>query len=519
MAENVRAWFERNALWVSLGALLLAVGVVAVGVKVAPERFYDHFVWEDLYGPLVVDAHQCRSSADPACVSLGPPGVAAKDGYTITAELTYGVVLAALLYGIYFGLFRRFQIKADGAFVAALLPWILLGPTGRVLEDADVFCRAGTQCDPNWFAYLFISPVIYVMIALFVIGAMLLGVWVERRRDRDPRMLAGVVAAPLALGLAAFAYVSLFRADDFTALPPLWFEALAVLAAWGLFFARARVGAASMNLVVFVLGLPLAAGTLWLVVRWLVGDVWAAGAWNGRLYFLAAVFVLLAAAAAALAVMALGRLLGGTAALARWASVATRVPEPWERRVGWTGAVLLALAALMAGILPNLAPFFDAVPRQELLIPLFALLGTLLLLAFAVLHVGRETGKRPRSLLIFAGGLNASLVFAHMIDGVSTWVALKDPLNFGIPPYSEKHPFSDFLLRYLGGFLYPLAKLLMIVVVIWLLDRELEGRKEDEAGAGRLDDERNLVGLVKMAIFVLGFGPGLRDLLRLAMGV
>src|SRR5581483_6389330 len=108
-----------------------------------------------------------------------------------------------------------------------------------------------------------------------------------------------------------------------------------------------------------------------------------------------------------------------------------------------------------------------------------------------------------RAILAFALGLNAALVFGHMIDGISTWVALKDPLGFGIPPYSEKHPFSDFLLRYLGGFLYPLAKLLMILVVVWLLDRETEGKEED----------RNMVGLVKMAIFVLGFAPGLRDLL------
>ncbi|GEM_PF-4606935 len=508
MAETVRAWVERNALWVSLGALALAAGLVAVGTQVAPERFYDHFVWEDLYGPLVVDAHQCRTSDDPACQSLGPPGVPAKDGYTITAELTYGVVLATLLYGIYVGLFRRFQIKADGAFVAALLPWILLGPTGRALEDADVFCRAGTHCDPNVFAYLFISPVIYVMIALLVIASMLVGVWVERRRERGWRALSALLAAPLLVGFALFAYLSLARAGDFTALPPLWFMALAVAGAWALFVWRARLGAATMNLAVFTLGLPFAAGTLWLVVRWLVGGVWSDAAWNGRLYLLAAVFVLLAAGVTALAVMALARLLSGTGALARWAGFATRVPAAWEARLGWAGAVLVALAALMAGILPNVAPFFDGVPRQDVLIPLFALAGAALLVVFAALHVGREVGKRPRALLGFATGLNASLVFAHMIDGVSTWVALKDPLGFGIPPYSEKHPFSDFLLRYLGGFLYPLAKLLMIVVVIWLLDREVGE-----------DDDRNLVGLVKMAIFVLGFGPGLRDLLRLAMGV
>ncbi|MEA3199806.1 MAG: hypothetical protein QOE90_1234 [Thermoplasmata archaeon] len=508
-----RAWIERNALWLAVGALAVAAGLVAVGVAVAPRQVYDHFVWEDLYGPLVVDAHQCRTSADAGCTDLGPAGVPAKDGYTITAELTYGVVLATLLYGIYMGLFRRFRIRADGAFVAALLPWILLGPTGRVLEDADVFCHVGTQCDPSPFAFLFISPVIYVMIALYVLGAMLVGLLVERT-SWSPAQKTLAVAVPVTVGLATFAYASFGVPGTFSALPPFWWIAVACVGAVALVAWRAREGAASMNLVVFALGLPFVAGTLWLIVRWLLGDVWAPQVWNRQLYFLAAVFVLLAAGTVALLVMALGRLLGNTPALARWAGIATRVPKKAEEAVGWAGGIALALAALMAGILPNLAPFFEGVPRQDVLIPLLAALGALLLLVFAALHVGREVDIRPRALLTFAAGLNASLVFAHMIDGFSTWVALRDPLGFGIPPYSEKHPFSDFLLRYLGGFLYPLAKLLMIVAVVWLLDRELPGASDDAK-----DDERNLVGLVKLAIFALGLGPGLRDLLRLAMGV
>lgn len=507
-APTWRGWLDRHALWAALGALAIAAGIVAVGVQVDPGRFYDRFVWEDLYGPLVVDAHQCRSSADPQCSSLGPAGVPAKDGYTITSELTYGVVLAVLLYGIYVGLFRRYAIRADGAFVAALMPWILLGPTGRVLEDADVFCKAGTHCDPNLFAFLFISPVIYVMIGILVMAAMLLGVVAERSALR-PAQRTAFVAVPLAAGFALFAYFALARPNDFSALPPLWWMALACAGAAALYHWRAREGQATMNLAVFALGLPFAAGTLWLIVRWLVGGVWSDAAWNGELFLDAALFVLLAAAAVALAVVLLARALGSAPLLGRWASAATRVPDAWERRIGWAGGIAVALAALMAGILPNLAAFFDGVPRQDALIPLLGLAGALLLVAFALLHVGRETGKRPRAILAFALGLNAALVFAHMIDGISTWVALKDPLGFGIPAYSEKHPFSDFLLRYLGGFLYPLAKLLMILVVVWLLDREVDAR----------EDEKNMVGLVKMAIFVLGFGPGLRDLLRLAMGV
>lgn len=509
-----RAHVERNALWYALGALALGVVVVAIGVQVAPETFWDRFVWEDLYGPLVVDARQCRTAA--ACPGLeGPPGIVVKDGYTITSELTYGLVLAVLLYGIYVGLFRRHGIVADGWFVGALMPWILLGPTARVLEDANVFCRAGTDCEPGVFAYVFISPVIYVHVALYVIAFLLLGVYLQHRRHADPRLLSGAVGSVLLLGLAAYAWVATQYAHGFSALPPVWWVALASLGALAFFHARARRGLASANLTVFVLGLPTTAITLWLIGRWLAGGVWSQAAWNGSYHLAAGAFILLAATLVTLLVYASARALGRSSVPAAWGRAVSGVDEVWDRRVGWAGVVAVGLAALMAGILPNLSAFFEDVPSKERLIPILGLGGLVLLLVFTFLHVGREAGRRPGVFLLFALGINLALVFGHLIDGLSTWVALNDPLGFGIPQYSEKHPFSEFLLRYWNGFLFPAAKLAMVLVVAWLLDRE---PKPDETGPAPAD-ERNLVGLVKMAIFVLGFAPGLRDLLRLSMGV
>lgn len=543
-------------MWLSLGALLLAGGLVAVGVEVAPQTFYDHFVWEDLWGPLTVDAHQCKTNLDAPCQSLGPSGVLAKDGYTITSELTYGIVLAALLYGIYQGLFRKYAIVADGWFVGALLPWILLGPTGRVLEDANVFLRAGTDHDPGPFAFVFISPVIYIFIALMVIAAMLLGVRARERPQQAPFLVGGALAA----GLAVVAWLNLAHGPTstdawFTALPPMWFVVVAFLAAFVVHQLVARRWGTSINLVVFSLGLPLALGCLWLIGRWMSGDVWAPVAWNGRFYALAGAFVLLSAIAIALLVYLAARRLAGSALERRWREAASRMPESAEKRVGWAAVIALGLAALKGGILPNVASFFDALPDAA--IPIFALVGAVLLAVFIFLHVGRESARRPGAIFLFASGINAALVLGHMIDGLATWVALDDPLGFGIPPYSEKHPFSEFLLRYWGGALYPAAKLAMVLVVAWLLDRETTkhdapalaptpptpppeaiDETSDAAHTPELSpmepesappvaaraapstfDERNLVGLVKMAIFVLGFAPGLRDLLRLAMGV
>lgn len=509
---DLRAKLERNALWVALGAIALAGAVVAVGIQVAPETFYDRFWWEDIYGPLVVDAYQCRTAA--TCPGMeGPAGIVVKDGYTITSELTYGAVLATMLYGIYVGLFRRYRIIADGWFVLGLLPWILLGPLGRVLEDANVFCQAGTDCTPGIFAYLFISPVIYLHIAVYVIAFLLLGAWIRDHAHESPRKLTLVVGTVFAIGLAAFWFISTRYAYGFSALPPLWFEVLVALGALALFYWRARDGLASINLTVFVLGLPFAAGCMWLIGRWVSGDVWAPAAWNGRLFLLAGAFVLAMAALVAALVYAGARWLGRSALADAWGRTATRVPEKTEKALGQYGGVALAAGVLLSGILPALSDLVQQVPARETLIPILLTGGALALLAFAFVHVGREQSRVPGALLLFAAGINVALVFAHMVDGLATWVALEDPVGFGIPQYSEKHPFSDFLLRYWNGFLFPFTKFAMVIIVAWMLDRET---RDD---ANNTLDSRNMVGLVKMAIFVLGFAPGLRDVLRLTMGV
>lgn len=511
--KALRAKVEHNALWISLGALALAGLVVAAGVQVAPETFYDKFWWEDIYGPLVVDARQCRTAA--ACPGLeGPENVVVKDGYTVTSELTYGVVLAVLLYGIYVGLFRRFRIVADGWFVLGLLPWIMLGPLARALEDANVFCQAGTDCEPGVFAYLFISPVIYVHIALYVIPALLLGVYLRERRHKDPRFLTGIVASVLGMGVAVYAFIGSQYGGMFHALPPLWFVALVAAAGVALFHWRARQGLASVNLTAFVLGLPYALGCTWLIGRWLAGDVWSEAAWNGQTFLLAGAFILSMAALVAALVYALSRSLGRSRLADRWGQLASRVPAKTEKTLGQLGAAALVAGLLLAGILPGLAPLVQQVPARERLVPLLTLGGAALLLAFALSHVGREHARHPGALLLFTVGINVALVFAHMVDGLATWVALNDPVGFGIPAYSEKHPFSDFLLRYWDGFLFPFTKLMMVFVVAWMLDRESR-----DAPAEASLDSRNMVGLVKMAIFVLGFAPGLRDVLRLTMGV
>jgi uncharacterized membrane protein len=108
----------------------------------------------------------------------------------------------------------------------------------------------------------------------------------------------------------------------------------------------------------------------------------------------------------------------------------------------------------------------------------------------------------------FRNPLNLALIFGHQLDGITTYLSIKDPLNLGLS-YVEKHPASDSLLN-IWGPLFPVTKFVLIIVVIYLFDILYK----DE-----LRGNLTLVNLLKIGILILGFSPGLRGLLRVTMGV
>ncbi|MFH1013237.1 MAG: DUF63 family protein [Thermoplasmatota archaeon] len=122
--------------------------------------------------------------------------------------------------------------------------------------------------------------------------------------------------------------------------------------------------------------------------------------------------------------------------------------------------------------------------------------------------IGR-TWRNRLSFSVYANPLNLSMLLGHMLDGISSYISIYDPLQMGLPSYVEKHPASDFLMQVYPP-LFPLVKFMLIIVVIYVFDVLY---KED------LQKHPQLANLLKIGIFLLGFAPGLRDLLRVGMGV
>jgi uncharacterized membrane protein len=155
--------FRRNPIAFSLFIIMLILVVIIAGLVFAPSLFYDQWIWKYYWGPIVADA-----SGSVAVHN----GVEAREGYTIISEITYGVILVCALYAIY-KLLKKLNITVDWRFALALMPYYLFGPISRVLEDSNYFHEP--------VEYWFISPLIYLQIAVYAIFFLLLGYYLERK--------------------------------------------------------------------------------------------------------------------------------------------------------------------------------------------------------------------------------------------------------------------------------------------------------------------------------------------------
>jgi uncharacterized membrane protein len=138
-----------------------------------------------------------------------------------------------------------------------------------------------------------------------------------------------------------------------------------------------------------------------------------------------------------------------------------------------------------------------------------ALIVGLVTLIGGAVYLVSHTYRDNKKIGIYKKPLNLSLIVGHMIDGLTSYVSIYDPLNMGLLGYEEKHPASNILMETWPP-LFPLVKFILIIVVIYMFD--VLYKKE-------LKHHQNLVNLIKISILVLGLSPGVRDLLRVTMGV
>ncbi|MCK4532124.1 MAG: DUF63 family protein, partial [Candidatus Aenigmarchaeota archaeon] len=142
---------------------------------------------------------------------------------------------------------------------------------------------------------------------------------------------------------------------------------------------------------------------------------------------------------------------------------------------------------------------FALLPRIDL-IPMFMVLGITGLWAalFFMLYKFSQTSKFQTLKDIFTFK-NSGLLSAHMLDASATYVAMT---FFG---YLEQHPLPRFLIELTNPAAMFFLKIVVLIPVLYIIDRYSEP-----------GDFKNFL---KIVILILGLAPGLRDMIRLMVGV
>ena len=148
---------------------------------------------------------------------------------------------------------------------------------------------------------------------------------------------------------------------------------------------------------------------------------------------------------------------------------------------------LLALAPLLVLAAPRVTP---AVAGRVGLILALALVPAILLASAYVRW-------RPQE----AFPAVAAVAAAHALDGATTWMVLRDPFGLGFPSFGERNPVSLALVTLSNGWPYFAVKLALPFVLLALLKAE--------------DPDERLRAFLLFAVFVLGFGPGMSNLMQL----
>jgi len=405
--RGYKRFYSRHEAGIWLAIVLVPLAALGIGYLVAPHAVWDGFIHRYYIGPYEADL-----------VSQQEEGAAVS--YNIVDTTTYGIILMAAIFWIY-RLMTRLAIRFDRWFLAAVVPYVMVGGTMRALEDSTLYS--------GWCNYLFIAPAIYIFIGIITILSLVACHFISI----VPRGM-GIAGFATLVAAADIVYIVLFLGQPDLMVywyPPAFVIVLSIATVaivWWLGMDkdkdRKRI---DRTTTFFVFGLFLLMPQMLLVVDWYAGGAtWSYGgaAQGTGLLYLELPIMLALAGIATLVIM----LIGTVAARARWT---------------W-GLIFL----------------------------------------------------RPENVLI---------MFSQFLDASATYRAL------AAFDYGEKHVLPNALIDATGtaAVMFPL-KAIAYCACLYLIDVDL---KKD------LTSHPSLMYLIKVAMLVLGLAPGLRDALRVVMGI
>jgi len=118
-----------------------------------------------------------------------------RGGYNPINTTVYAIILIVFVLLI-FKVLKKLKVKFDKRLALAVSPFVLLGSSVRVLEDASIL-----------HGYLFITPSIYFLIFGITISTLLISVLLERKKSIPyfkPMFIVGLILASPVLGILQY---------------------------------------------------------------------------------------------------------------------------------------------------------------------------------------------------------------------------------------------------------------------------------------------------------------------------
>ena len=119
--------------------------------------------------------------------------------------LVYSAVMLVLAFFVIFPILDKRGVKFDSGFFLALLPYILLGSALRVLEDMAFLPRSW---NPLELPYYFVTPGIYLLIAIVTIACLALSLFLSKRLNKGFARVFAFVGLVLSVPIALFEIVN-----------------------------------------------------------------------------------------------------------------------------------------------------------------------------------------------------------------------------------------------------------------------------------------------------------------------
>ena len=116
-------------------------------------------------------------------------------GYNLINTIVYALAFIVFTYGA-FEMLKRLKIKIDQRLALSITPFVILGSSIRVLEDAKILT-----------GYMFVTPNIWVLFFFLIISILLISVFLERKK-RIPyykiMFILGIILTGLVLGMLEY---------------------------------------------------------------------------------------------------------------------------------------------------------------------------------------------------------------------------------------------------------------------------------------------------------------------------